>query len=81
MSKQEILDLITEYLVNDFEVSKDSITLEAKLYDDLDLDSIDAIDLIVKLQTLTDKKILAANFKEVRTIGDVVDKVYELVQK
>lgn len=81
MTKQEIFILLTEYLVKDFEVPKNDITLKARLYEDLDLDSIDAVDLVVKLQALTKDKILAASFKEVRTIEDVVDKVYELVPK
>jgi len=46
------------------------------LFDDLDLDSIDAVDLVVKLQEYTGRKIAPAEFKSVRTIGDVVEKVY-----
>lgn len=79
MNKEEILTKLSEYLEEYFEIPKDKITLEANLYTDLDLDSIDAVDLIVKLQELTQKKIAPADFKEVRTIGDVVNKVYEMV--
>jgi acyl carrier protein len=45
---------------------------------DLDLDSIDAVDLVVELQKLTGRKIKPEEFKTVRTVGDVVERVYEL---
>lgn len=80
MTKDEILKEISSYLQEYFEVPVADITLEAKLYEDLNLDSIDAIDLIVKLQELTQKKVLPADFKEVRTVADVVEKAYALIQ-
>lgn len=80
MNKTEILAQLTEYLEESFEIHPSKVTLEAHLYTDLDLDSIDAVDLIVKLQELTKQKIAPADFKEVRTVGDVVVKVYEMVK-
>jgi acyl carrier protein len=55
-----------------FEIPVERITPEARLYEDLDLDSIDAVDLIVKLGELTGRKIRPEAFKAVRTVGDVV---------
>lgn len=81
MTKNEIFETLSDYLVDYFEVPRSQITLESKLYEDLDLDSIDAVDLVVKLQELTQKKIPPADFKEVRTVGDVVEKVYALLQE
>lgn len=81
MRKDEILEELSTYLVEYFEISKSSISLEAKLYEDLNLDSIDAVDLIVKLQDITQKKISPVEFKKVRTVGDVVEKVYDLIQQ
>lgn len=72
---------LSEFLEEYFEIPKSKITQEANLYTDLDLDSIDAVDLIVKLQEITGKKIAPAEFKEVRSVGDVVDKVYEMVNQ
>lgn len=57
----------------------EAITMDARLFEDLDLDSIDAIDLVIKLQELTGKKISPKEFKTVRTIGDIVDQVHHLV--
>lgn len=79
MTKDEILKNISLYLEECFEVPQDTITLESKLYEELNLDSIDAVDLIVKLQELAQKKIAPTEFKQVRTVGNVVDKVYDLM--
>jgi acyl carrier protein len=76
VSKTDILATLSGYLQDMFEVPVDKITLGARLFDDLDLDSIDAVDLVVKLQEYTGKKIAPAEFKSVRTIGDVVEQVY-----
>jgi acyl carrier protein len=81
VKKYEILEELSNYLVEYFEIPRHSISLEAKLYEDLNLDSIDAVDLIVKLQDITQKKISPAEFKKVRTVGDVVEKVYDLIQQ
>ena len=78
MTREEILAKLAEYLEEMFEVPAEKITLEAKLFEELDLDSIDAVDLVVKLQELTGKKIKPEQFKTVRTVGDVGDRVHEL---
>ena len=62
-----------------FDTPPEAITPEACLVEDLDLDSIDAIDLIVKLQELTGRKMKPEDFKTVRTVSDVVDRVYNLI--
>ena len=54
-------------------------TAAAKLFEDLDLDSIDAVDLVVRLQDLTGRKIKPDQFKTVRTVSDVVDRVHDLL--
>jgi acyl carrier protein len=81
MDKIDILNKLKDYLIEYFDIPIENINLEANLYSDLDLDSIDAVDLIVKLQDLTKKKILPNEFKAVRTVGDLVDKVHEMVNQ
>lgn len=76
----EILNKLTEILVEDFEIDADLINPEANLFDDLELDSIDAVDLAVKLQYFTDKKIAPENFKKIRTVNDVVNAIEELLK-
>ncbi|WP_372871267.1 acyl carrier protein [Shewanella sp.] len=79
-NREQILEKLTTILVDDFEIDTDAISLEANLYQDLDLDSIDAVDLVIKLQQLTGKKIKPEEFKSVRTVEDVVNAIEALVQ-
>jgi acyl carrier protein len=79
MTREEILVTLSGYLEEMFEVPAEKISLDAKLYEELDLDSIDAVDLVVKLQDLTGKKIKPEQFKTVRTVGDVVERVHDLL--
>jgi acyl carrier protein len=75
----EILIHITSVLVELFELDASDITPEAHLYDDLDIDSIDAVDLVVELKKWSGKKIQPDDFKTVRTVQDVVDAVAALI--
>lgn len=75
ISKATIETELQHHLVNMFEVSPEQITRDARLSEDLDLDSIDAVDLIVKLQDLTGRKFKPEEFKSVRTVGDLIDHV------
>ncbi|WP_323002653.1 acyl carrier protein [Denitromonas sp.] len=81
LSEEAIFDELKTILVESFETPEDQITREANLYEDLDLDSIDAVDLAVKLQTLTGKRIKADEFKAVRTVADVIRAVQALLAR
>lgn len=77
--RDEILAAIKEIMVEMFEIDEHAINLDAKLYEDLDFDSIDAVDMIVRLKEMTGKSVKAEDFKSARTIGDVVEAVYKMV--
>lgn len=77
-SNDEVFTLLRDALVELFELEAEQVTLEANLYEDLEIDSIDAIDLIDHLKQQTGKKIAAEEFKAVRTVGDVVDAIARL---
>jgi acyl carrier protein len=79
MSRNEVYTRLVRYLVDMFEVSEEKIRPDARLYEELDLDSIDALDLVVKLQELTGRRISPQEFKMVRTVSDVVDRVSALL--
>lgn len=80
MSKAEILDWIRNVLREHFEIPAERVTLEAQLYQDLDIDSIDAVDLLIQLKQLTGQPISPEVFKQVRTVGDVVNAVHAHLQ-
>ncbi len=61
-----------------FELTPEDIVLSANLSQDLDIDSIDAVDLMVRLRDITGKRINPEDFKNARTIQDVVDTVYRI---
>ena len=75
MSKDEIFTKLKDILVSEFEIEEDSITPDATLFDDLDLDSIDSIDLIQKMKEFmpAGTKFDPAIFKTVKTVQDLVD--------
>ncbi|MBY7788944.1 acyl carrier protein [Vibrio fluvialis] len=79
-NKQQVFDQVKDALVELFEIDADDIQPDAHLYQDLDLDSIDAVDLVVHLQQVTGKKIKPEEFKAVRTVEDVVEAVTELLK-
>lgn len=79
-TREDILNHISSTLVELFEVPAEKINEAAKLYEDLDIDSIDAIDLIIELKGFTGKKITPEDFKNVRSIGDIIDAVEELLR-
>jgi len=66
---------IRSVLVDQFEIDESLITPSANLYEKLDIDSIDAVDLLVRLRELTNKRISPEDFQQVRTIDDILDKL------
>lgn len=80
VTEQQIFAELKKVLTETFEIEADKIVPDAKIYEDLDIDSIDAVDLIVKLQPfIGTKKITPASFKSVRTIGDLTKTLTALI--
>lgn len=80
VTEQQIFAELKKVLTETFEIEADKIVPDAKIYEDLDIDSIDAVDLIVKLQPfIGTKKIPPAAFKSVRTIGDLTKTLTALI--
>ncbi len=81
MTKEEIFDKLKDILVAKFEIEADKISLDASIADDLDLDSIDFIDLVVDMKNFIPGKINPDIFKTVKTVQDVVDTLYPYTQQ
>jgi len=74
MTKEELFGKIQEVLESDFEIEKDDVKMDSKLFEDLDLDSIDAVDLLSKIkQYMPGKQIDPEMFKNAKTIENVID--------
>ena len=78
-TEQEIEATIKKILVEDFEVDAAQLKPETNLFTELDLDSIDAVDLVVRLQQETGKKVNPEDFRTLRTLRDVTQAVAKLV--
>ena len=79
MTDEDVLGKLREILHESFEIEPHRVTPAAHLFDDLDLDSIDAVDLAIRLQELTGKRIKPEEFKSVRTVGDVISAMHSLI--
>ena len=75
----ELFRKIRDVLAEEFEIPRESIQPGSQLFQDLGIDSIDAVDLAIKLQEMTGKRIRPEDFKGVRTVGDVIRTVKVLL--
>ena len=80
-TKDEIYEKVKQIMAELFEIDPEEITPESKLVDDLDLDSIDAVEMIVQLQKLTGKRINPEQFQSVVTVEDVVSILHKLLEE
>ena len=80
-TKDEIFTHIKDILVNEFDIDASKLNADARLIEDLDLDSIDAVDLVVKLQKVINCKVEPDDFKQIRTLDDVVVAIEKLVNE
>ncbi len=78
MTREQIFTQIRETLVESFEISEERVTLQARLRDDLELDSIDAIDMVVRIQQMTQVRVEEDELRKLETVGDTVDLVARL---
>lgn len=81
LSRQELQEKICQIMSEMFEIPLEKLTAEAKLFEELGLDSIDAVDLVVKVQELTGRRVDEADLRRVRTVRDVVDIVETHLKK
>ena len=81
MTREEIIARIRSVLVDSFEIPAERVTLEARLMDDLELDSIDAIDMAVQIQEMTGVRVDEEELRNLRTVSDTVDLVAQLLAR
>lgn len=81
MTRDEIFERIRNTLVESFEIPRERVTLSATLMEDLELDSIDAIDMAVHIQEMTNVRVDEQELRKLRTVGDTVDLVVVLLAR
>ncbi len=80
-TEEELFKQLQDTMVRLFEIDAESVVPSARLYEDLDIDSIDAVNMIIEMKRVTDKKIPAERFREARTVGDVLSTVFAIVNE
>jgi acyl carrier protein len=78
LTKDQISAHINEVLSRLFEVDEDQLIPKARLYEDLDIDSIDTIDLLIELKRIIGQDIDPQAFREARTLEDVTNIIVSL---
>ncbi len=78
-SREEIFAQLQGILHELFEIDPNTLAGSSNLYDDLDIDSIDAVDMAARLHELTGKKLEPADFRALQTVDDVVEKVFAML--
>ncbi len=79
MNQDKIYEIVKNYLIEDFEVPEEDVKPEANLFDDLELDSIDALDMIGLLESELDIEVDEEELKKMRLVQDVVDYIIKNV--
>ena len=73
MSRDELYAWVVQLLAEMFELDPAALTPQSNLYAELDIDSIDAVDLAVRLTQLTGQRLAPERFRTIHTIADIVD--------
>ena len=79
LTREQVYEKVTSMMAEMFDLDKSKIKPESR-FEDLDLTSIDAIDLVVNLQQWTGKKVNEEGLKKVRTVGDIVSLVEDHIK-
>jgi len=77
-TKEQIVEHLHQALIRLFEIEPERLIPEAKLYDDLDVDSIDTIDLLIELKAIINAEVDAKTFSDAVTIDDVATIIHEI---
>ena len=79
-NREKVYEEVSGILQSLFEADAGTLTEQTRLYEDLGLDSIDAVDMIVQIQKKTGRRFRPEDFKQVKTVGDVVDVLMKLLE-
>ncbi len=81
MTREQLFARCVEILHETFDIPTEKIKPESRLYEELDIDSIDAVDLIVRMKPMVGKRMQPESFKAVRTVQDVVEALHKLIHE
>lgn len=73
MSRDELLAELRSILVAEFDLAPGQVTPQARLVEDLDLDSIDGVTVVVRLESRLHVVISDEEIQKMTTVGDIAD--------
>jgi len=76
LTREEVFDRVRSTMQELFDLGPERIQMETKLIEDLDLDSIDAIDLAARLEEITHQRLPEETLRALRTVQDVVTLIH-----
>lgn len=77
MQKETIIEKVNEFLIDEFELEADQLTQDAQLKDDLEIESLDFVDIAVVIEKEFGFKVVGEEMVNVRTLGDLYDYIYQ----
>ena len=80
MTKQEVIDTINQFLVDDFEIAEDLLKPENRISTDIGIDSLDIVDIIVRVNEVFGFKLEKSELAKIKTLGEFHDLVYSYVR-
>lgn len=75
MERENLFVSFQDLLEREFDIGREKVNLDSRLYEDLDLDSIDIVDLMAWIVKLTGKRLSPDAFKNVATVSDMIDEL------
>lgn len=73
MSREEIIEKVNKFLIDEFEIEEDLLVPDANLRDDLDIESLDFVDIAVEIEKEFHFKLNGEEMVNVKTLGDLYD--------
>ncbi|UTW63653.1 acyl carrier protein [bacterium SCSIO 12741] len=81
MDREEIIEKVNEFMVEEFEVEEDDIAPDANLKETLDLDSLDYVDLVVVIEQYFGFKVKGEDFVHIKTLEDFYNYIEKKVEE
>lgn len=73
MTKEVVIEKVNKFLIEEFEIEEELVTPDANLKDDLDIESLDFVDIAVEIEKEFNFKLNGEEMVNVRTLSDLYD--------
>ena len=80
MSREDIENIVNDFLIDEFEIEEDAISGDAKLIEDLGIESLDFVDIVVIIEKEFNFKVKREDLADVRTLNDLYDYIEQRIK-